>query len=88
MPHKSQEDTDMTFNQAYKQAMERSASFRRHDAHVKEAQAKGEQSSCLSFAIEGEVFYYGFDGVDLHRGKYNKHRAAVLNNRDESLIIL
>lgn len=78
----------MTFNQAYNQAMERSAIFRRHDQHVKEAQKNGEQSSCLSFAIEGEVFYYGFDGVDLHRGKYSKRRAAVLNDRDESLIIL
>lgn len=78
----------MTFKQAHKMAMERSASFRKQDALVRKAMETGGQTACLTFTIEGETFYYGFDGVDLQAGKYSKHRAEVLMDRDESLIIL
>ena len=78
----------MTFNQAYKMAMERSEHFRRHDAKVKEAMANGGDTACLIFSIEGETFYYGFDGVDLHKGKHTRRRACQLMDRHESLIIL
>ena len=78
----------MTFNKAYKYAMEHSESFRNHDARVKEAQSKGEQSACMTFSVEpGEAFYYGFDGVDLHKGKHTSRRAATLFEREELLII-
>lgn len=78
----------MTFKQAHKMAMERSTSFRKHDAQVREAMETGGQSACLTFTIEGETFYYGFDGVDLQCGKYSKYRAEILMDREESLIIL
>ena len=79
----------MKFNQAYEYAMEHSAIFRRHDALVKESQANGVQSACMIFSVEpGETFYYGFDGVDIQKGKHSRKRAAALTNRDEVLIIL
>lgn len=79
----------MTFNQAYKYAMEHSDSFRRHDARVKEARDKGEAISCMIFSVEpGVTFYYGFDGVDVQKGKHTRRRAATLLNREEVLIIL
>lgn len=79
----------MTFNQAYKYAMEHSAIFRRHDAATKEAQANGTQGACMIFSVEpGETFYYGFDGVDIQKGKHTRRRAATLTSRDEVLMIL
>lgn len=83
-----QEDKTMTFKQAHKMAMNKSAAFRKQDALVRQAMETGGQTACLTFTIEGETFYYGFDGVDLQAGKYSKHRAAALVERDESLIIL
>ena len=79
----------MTFKQAYAYAMANSARFRAHDVAVKAAQEKGEQSSCLVFSVEpGETFYYGFDGVDLQKGRHTAKRAAQLLNRESVLIIL
>lgn len=79
----------MTFNQAYKYAMAHSEAFRRHDARVKESRERGEQSACMIFSVEpGETFYYGFDGVDLQKGKHTRRRALALMNREEVLIIL
>lgn len=89
MGHKRKENKEMTFNQAYKYAMEHSEVFRKHDARVKEAQNNRTQSTCLIFSVEPhETFYYGFDGVDLHRGKHTRQRAARLFEREEALIIL
>lgn len=79
----------MTFKKAYAIAMNKSASFRAHDAAVKAAQESGEDTGCLIFTVEpGETFYYGFDGIDLHAGKHTRRRAATLIERDEVLIIL
>ena len=79
----------MTFNQAYKYAMARSYIFRRFDYEVKEAQKNGTDIGCMIFCTEpGETFYYGFDGVDLHKGKHTRRRASVILNRGEALIIL
>lgn len=79
----------MTFKQAYEYAMEHSEKFRRHDAAVKEATKNNEQSACMVFSVEpGETFYYGFDGVDIQKGKHTSRRAATLFNRNEVLIIL
>lgn len=79
----------MTFKQAYGYAMAHSESFRKHDARVKAAQASGSASACMIFSVEpGEVFYYGFDGVDMHKGKHTARRAATLLDRGEVLIIL
>lgn len=80
----------MTFREAYKYAMEHSKKFVEHDAKVKKAQSEGEQSPCLIFSVEpGETFYYGFDGVEVCKGRHTRRRAATLLNRnDEVLIIL
>jgi hypothetical protein len=79
----------MTFKKAYQIAMEKSASFRAHDARVREAQENGTSTPCMIFTVAvGETFYYGFDGVDLHAGKHTRARAARLLDNDEALIIL
>ena len=80
----------MTFREAYKYAMEHSKRFRDHDAKVKKAQNDGKASPCLIFSVEpGEAFYYGFDGVDMHKGRHTKRRAStLLNRKDEVLIIM
>lgn len=79
----------MTFNQAYKYAMEHSDRFRQHDARVKKAAEVGEASSCMIFSVEpGETFYYGFDGCEIAKGRHTRKRAKVLLDREEVLIIL
>ena len=78
----------MTFREAHNEAIKRSASFRRHDAQVKEAMANGTASACMIFTLEGETFYYGFDGVDLIKGKHTKKRSEHLIRNEETLIIL
>ena len=78
----------MTFKQTYKYAMEHSETFRKHDSKVKEAQKNGTTSPCLIFSVEPETaFYYGFDGVDLQKGRHTRRRAMELINRDSALII-
>ena len=79
----------MTFNKAYKIAMDKSESFRRNDANVKKAIESGERSACLLFSVEpGETFYYGFDGFDLHKGKHSKKRSAILLDREDAVLII
>lgn len=80
----------MTFKEAYAYAMEHSAQFRKHDENVKDHQKNGTTSSCLIFSVEpGETFYYGFDGVEMQKGRHTRRRAAtLLNRRDAVLIIL
>ena len=79
----------MKFAQAYEIAMQKSAEFRKHDARVKEAVKNGTGSACLAFSVSaGESFYYGFDGVDLHSGRYPRKRAAELMNRGSVLLII
>lgn len=79
----------MTFLQAYKLAMSRSEKFRNHDAIVKSKKANDAPTPCLIFSVErGEVFYYGFDGVEIQKGKHTARRAQTLFSREEVLIIL
>lgn len=79
----------MTFKQAYEYAMQASETFRKHDARVKEAAERKEQSPCLVFSVSaGETFYYGFDGVEVQRGKHSGRRASKLQESGHVLIIL
>ena len=79
----------MTFTQAYKYAMNHSEKFRQHDAVVKSKKAHDAPTPCLIFSVEpGETFYYGFDGVDIQKGKHTARRAQTLFAREEVLIIL
>jgi hypothetical protein len=69
--------------------MAHSETFRDHDKAVKDAQTKKEASACMIFCVSpGETFYYGFDGVDLQKGKHSGRRAETLINREEALVIL
>lgn len=77
----------MKFAEAYKIAMNSSAKFRAHDANVNRAIAAGISSPCMVFAINDETFYYGFDGVDVLKGKHTPYRATVLINRGDAFII-
>ena len=79
----------MTFKEAYAYAMANSRRFREHDKSVKEHEKNGTTSPCLVFSVEpGETFYYGFDGVEMQKGRHTRRRAATLLNRGEVLIIL
>jgi len=79
----------MTFSQAYKIAMENSRIFREHDFRVKEAEKNGEPSACLIFSVEpDQTFFYGFDGVDMQKGKHTKKRAAELLGQDMAYLII
>lgn len=69
--------------------MERSETFRKYDKAVKAAQETGEYIACMIFTVEpGETFYYGFDGVDLHKGKHTRRRAEFLEDNARTLVIL
>lgn len=79
----------MTFNEAYKVAMEKSDTFRNFDERVKKAMTERTDSGCLIFAVEpGQTFFYGFDGVDVHKGKHTSKRSEHLIERSQALIIL
>lgn len=42
---------------------------------------------CLQFAIDGEVFFFGFDGVDYQAGKHSAKRSAKLLRDNRCLIL-
>ena len=67
----------MTITKAFSIAMKNPV-FNRHYHNVMEAKANGTQSSCMIFAIDGECFYYGFDGVKLQKGKHTEKQSAYL----------
>lgn len=73
----------MRFKEAYEIALNECAFINHATEVVKRAIRNGEQSPCYQFAIGDEVFYFGFDGVDLHKGKHTARRSAQLINRGE-----
>ncbi|MBR1584420.1 MAG: hypothetical protein IJ662_02640 [Clostridia bacterium] len=54
---------------------------------VMTAHDRGIECPCLLFAIDGEAFFFGFDGVDYQAGKHTAKRSAVLIQHDRCLII-
>ena len=79
----------MTFRQAYKYAMKHSEVFRNHDAAVKKARKEKRQSACMAFSVSpNEAFYYGFDGCEMHKGKYLPETAAFLAKAGMLYIVL
>lgn len=79
----------MTFKQAYKYAMEHSNEFRKHDEMVKKAMENNEMSACLVFSVDpGQTFYYGFDGLELQKGRHTAKRSQYLIENERALIIL
>ena len=73
---------DMTFKEAYKIAMQ-NEDFSKFDKHVKDCVEKGIQSACRVFSIDGNCFYYGFDGATLHKGKHTQKRSEYLIKKGE-----
>jgi hypothetical protein len=67
---------------AFKIALSNSE-FIEHDNMVKLAEqvnalGYAAKTACLLFCIDEEVFYYGFDGVRLHKGKHTPARSAYM----------
>lgn len=52
-----------------------------------DAHDHGGECPCLQFAIDGEVFFFGFDGVDYLAGKHTAKRSATLLQRNRCLIL-
>lgn len=74
----------MKFAEAYRIAMSESEEFRRADSVVRKGLEEVKHTPCYLFRIGDEVFYYGFDGVDLIAGRHTPRRAAVLISRGEA----
>lgn len=55
--------------------------------HVDDCIDKGERSACYFFAVDGIVYYYGFDGVNLRKGAHNDKRSAYLIAHTEVPIV-
>jgi len=77
----------MTFRRAVEYAQFKSERFKKHYEQTWDAILHGGQTPCYIFAIDGETFYYGYDGVDLHCGKHSKKRAAYLIEHGEADIL-
>lgn len=79
----------MTFKQAYDHEMKYSAEFREHDRLVKSKKPNDQKTYCLLFSPNlEEVFYYGFDGVDVCKGKHSAKRAKYLLESGQVDLIL
>jgi hypothetical protein len=65
----------MTFKEAYEFARASSKDFRKDSDMITKGYRRGEHTPCLYWAVNNEMFYYGFDGVDLHQNKYPQKRA-------------
>lgn len=80
----------MTFKQAYTHAIKHSQEFREFDMVVRSKKVNDHHTKCCAFTTDLEnVFYYGFDGIDIQKGKYSPKRAAqLLNSGSVDLIIL
>ena len=74
------------FKEAYEIAM-KNEDFQKFDKHVKDCVEKGMQSACRVFSVYGNCFYYGFDGITLHKGKHTQKRSEYLIKKGEAQII-
>lgn len=77
----------MKFKDAYYIALLECEYLRHADEVMMNAFRQKVQSPCYRFAIDGDVYYIGFDGVDLHKGKYSKARSRKLIEQGDVLII-
>lgn len=74
----------MTFNEAYKIAIAECEFMNHATEVVANAIRNKTESPCYQFAIGNEAFYFGFDGVDLHKGKHTAKRSAELIRRGDT----
>lgn len=77
----------MKFTEAYAIARSECNFINAATERVMNAMTYGGRTPCYLFAIDGEVYYFGFDGVDLHKGKHSAARSAQLINSGEVWII-
>ena len=68
----------MTFKRALELAEKNDPIVAKWAQQVRYAQKEGLSTSCIIFSIGDEVFYYGFDGVDLHAGKHNARQSRMM----------
>lgn len=84
----------MTAKQAVKIAMENPAFVAHHTkvqaANIRFAQNPEsfvEKTGCLMFWVDGECFFYGFDGCQVKLGKYSTIKANWLAEKGYGLVI-
>lgn len=77
----------MTFTQAFLIADAETGAMTRAARRVSDAILAGEPSPCYIFAVDGEAFSYGYDGVEVHAVKHTPKRSAELINSGAALII-
>lgn len=83
----------MTAKNAVKIAME-NPEFVKHHTAVQAANIQfainphaAKATGCLMFWVDGECFYYGFDGCNIQLGKYSKIKANWIAEHGYGLII-
>ena len=76
----------MTFKEAFKIAMKNNE-FKDATKIIDLANAMNQQTPCILFSIGDESFYYGFDGVDIHKGKHSAARAKQLIEAGHTMVI-
>ena len=76
----------MTFKEAFNLAMQ-VPKFAKHVERVNQAKSTGEDTPVILFSIGDESFYYGFDGVDLHKGKHSASRSKYLIGKGYTLVV-
>lgn len=83
----------MTTREAFKIAMS-NTEFQAHHKAVKNAEKQymvfplaAKKTRCLHFWIDGEAFYYGFDGCETQLGKHSKSFTQHVDPNEYGIII-
>ena len=77
----------MKFAEAYEIAYNECNFIRRATERVKECIMLGQASPCFLFTIGTETFYFGFDGVQVVKGKHTQKRSEQLIMNGETWIV-
>lgn len=77
----------MKFIEAYRIAKAECKFIQAATERVIDAMTHGGRTPCYQFSIGKEAFYFGFDGVDLHKGKHSPNVSARLINNGETWVI-
>ncbi len=83
----------MTARQAFKIAMS-NPEFLAHHKIVKNAEIQykvfplaAKKTRCLHFWVDGEAFYYGFDGCEIQLGKHSKSFTLRVDPKEYGIVI-
>ena len=77
----------MRFEEAYRFAL-MDSKMRKAIKRVEEGQKNGEETGCYLFSCGSEVFYYGFDGCELQKGKHTAKRSIELIRNGEAYRVM